>query len=64
MAQSATGQKRRPVVFGTSPMSRLWIAACLGFAGAFLGMATFLGLGEVFFSVKRLVLEAIFLSAP
>ncbi len=47
-------------MFGVAPASQLWFAVCLGLAGAFLFAAVFLGLGEVLYSTKRLLLEAIF----
>lgn len=64
MAQSALGPEHRPVVFQAAPASRLWVAACLGMGGAFLAITTFMGLGEVLYAVQRLVLQAIFSTAP
>lgn len=57
---TAPGNERRVVVFGVAPASQLWFAVCLGLAGAFFFAAVFLGLGEVLYSTKRLLLEAIF----
>lgn len=51
------------IEYASAPLSHLWIAACLGIGGALLVASLFLGLGEVLYSVKRLVLEAIFRAA-
>lgn len=59
-APLATGaSERRPIEFAAAPTSRLWIAVCLGLGAAILGACFLLGLGEVLFSLKRQVLEAI-----
>jgi hypothetical protein len=55
--------ERRPVEFTAAPGSRLWIAICLGLGGAIFFACLMLGLGEVLFSLKRQVLEAILESA-
>ncbi|MCA9554811.1 MAG: hypothetical protein KC933_32575 [Myxococcales bacterium] len=46
--------------FAVSPRSHLWVAACLATAGAALGAASMLGLGEILYATKQLLLEALF----
>jgi hypothetical protein len=60
VAPSAANGEKRTVVFGVAPASHLWVAVCLGLAGAFFALTLFLGLGEVLYSAKQLLLESIF----
>ncbi len=62
MARPAYGLERRPLEFTPTPSSYVLIAVCLGLGGVCFSIGLFLGLGELFFSLKRLVLEAIFIS--
>jgi hypothetical protein len=50
---------RRTIEFAAAPASRLWIAVCFALGGAIFLSCLMLGLGEVFLSVKRQVLEAV-----
>lgn len=53
---------RGPVPYVASPASHLWVAACLGTAGAALGAAAVLGAAELFYATKQLLLEALFVA--
>jgi hypothetical protein len=56
--------ERRPVEFSAAPASRLWIAICIGLGGAIFFACLLLGCGEILFSLKRHVLEAIVVPGP
>ena len=60
MSQTAYGVERRPVEYAPSPASHLWIAVCIAIGSATLIACVLLGMGEIVYSIKRLVLEAIF----
>jgi hypothetical protein len=60
MAEAQAGDKRGGLEFAVSPRSHLWVAACLATAGACLGAAALLGLGELLYATKQLLLEALF----
>ena len=51
--------ERPAVTFAVSPPSRLWIAACLGFGGAFLLLALFRAIGAFLASFEHSALEAL-----
>lgn len=53
---------RGVVEYAASPRSHLWVALCLGLAGAALGVSATLGLGEVLIATQKYVLEALFLA--
>ncbi len=51
------------VQFAPAPASHIWVAVCLGVAGAGLGAALMLSLSEILSSTERLLLEALFLAS-
>ena len=54
------GPIRGAVQYVAAPPSHLWVALCLGLAGAALGVSATLGLQEVMVATQRFVLEALF----
>lgn len=57
------GPARGAVEYAASPSSHLWVALCLGVAGATLGASAALGLAEVLLSTRTFVLEALLLAS-
>ncbi len=60
---TGSGPDKGAVQYAASPRSHLWVALCLGTAGAALGAASALGLAEVLIATERYVLEALFLAS-
>lgn len=60
---SGPGPDKSAVQYAASPRAHLWVALCLGMAGAGLGAAGALGLAEVLIATERFVLEALFLAS-
>ena len=63
MAGPGAGADRRAVEYASSPKGYLWVAVCLGTAGAILGASTLLGVGELLYATKQLLLEAFFITS-
>ena len=60
---TAPGSARGAIEYAPSPSTHLWVALCLGMAGAALGASAALGLGEVLISTRTYVLEALLLAS-
>lgn len=54
---------RGAVEYAATPSSHLWVALCLGLAGAALGASAALGLSEVLLATRTAVLEALLLAS-